>query len=598
MQVCLHDARTSEWRRFLDPEFIIEAGETRELARALDRLDAAVAEQRWFIAGFLTYEAAAGIDHACKVRPRESRLPLAWFAVCRRADPVPGPQAQRHPADIAWRAELGPDAHAERVARTRALIGAGDTYQLNLTYRLRAQLELPPETLLEQLLAGQGGRYGGLIETREWAIASASPELLFERDGDRVRSRPMKGTAARGHDGETDANARAALARSAKDRAENLMITDMLRNDLGRIALPGTVSVPALFDIEPYPSMWQMTSEVTARSAASIGGLLRALFPGASITGAPKLNSMRLLRDLERSARGIYTGTVGFVLPDGRAQFNVAIRTAEIDLPSGHARYGVGGGIVWDSDAGNEWSESLLKARPLPGRILFPDPPQPARRRSAPAPAAQPALLETLAWTPKDGFRRLRAHLDRLAESARALGHATCADAAAAALSRAASAWRTPRRVRLIVAPDGAISVTDASLDPLPAPYRLRLTDAPSSRAEQGPHHKTTDRAGYDHWLARAHPDHDALLWNEHGELTESCIANVALAFGDTLLTPPSRCGLLPGLERAALLAAGTLREAVLTVDDLAAADGVFLCNSVRGLWEAVLQGDVPGRRA
>lgn len=601
LHIQLSDAHTGGWRRFLDVDHVLEARSAEAVPPLLARLDAAVAERRWAIAGFLSYEAAAGVDSAMAVLPSESQLPLAWFACCRRSAPADAPAARRHAADIDWRPELEAADHAERIGHAREWVAAGETYQLNLTYRLRGRPCLSPMSLLEHLLCGQGGRYGGLVDTPEWAVVSASPELLLERQGQTVRSRPMKGTWPRGPDAQQDTRYRDELAGSAKNRAENLMITDMIRNDLGRVATPGSVRVPELFAVEPYPAMWQMTSEVSAHSHAGVGALLTALFPGASITGAPKVRSTQLIRRLERSPRGIYSGSLGFVLPDGRMQFNVAIRTAEIDHRSGRASYGVGGGIVWDSDPAEEWRESLLKARPLPGRVIT----EGTQSRRQPrhlssvvrAESSTPSLLETLAWTPDEGYRSRTAHLERITASARVLGHAVSRHGIEASLTAASRDWHTPRRVRLTVSPSGEIEVQDQPLTALPAPWRIRLTAEPASRAGAGPFHKTTARADYDRWLAWARPAHDALLWNEHGELTESCIANLVLEFDGTRLTPPLRCGLLPGLERAALLAAGAIEEAVLTLEDLQAADRVWLCNSVRGLWPAVLESPIRSER-
>ena len=345
------------------------------------------------------------------------------------------------------------------------------------------------------------------------------------------------------------------------------MIVDMVRNDLGRIASTGSVHVPHLFEVERYPTVWQMTSTVEAASPAGLTELFAALFPCASITGAPKVSTMRIIAGLETAPRRVYTGAIGFVAPDGRAQFNVAIRTVLIDRRRGQAEYGVGGGIVWDSTAGDEYEECRIKARLLT---------QPRPR----SPCSKACL-----WTPAGGLALIDGHLRRLGEACEYFGYPHDAPAVRRLLDDAVRTLPAePHKLRLLLHRDGRLecSATPLSAAPSPDPVRLRLALAPVSAANPFLYHKTTHRQVYTDARRGLPPDCEALLWNERGELTESETANLVLSLDGRLLTPPVACGLLPGVLRADLLARGEIAEAILTPADLARADEIFLINSVR----------------
>jgi para-aminobenzoate synthetase/4-amino-4-deoxychorismate lyase len=401
-------------------------------------------------------------------------------------------------------------------------------------------------------------------------IASASPELFFEREGTLVRARPMKGTAPRGLDLEDDAAAAAALRASDKDRAENLMILDMLRNDLGRVADVGSVEVGSLFEIERYPTLLQMTSTVTARSAAPLSSLLEALFPCASVTGAPKASTMRLLARCERTPRGVYTGAIGWAAPDGRASFNVAIRTAVADRERGTLSFGTGSGIVADSVAARERDECLLKARVLEEEPF--------------------ALLETLALLPGEGPRSLARHLVRVARSAEYFSIPLDGPALQARLRDLAARESGPRRVRVLVNANGQATIAVADLPPPPSrPLRVGFAREAVVSSDRWLRHKTTRRAVYARALASRPDCEDVLLWNERGEVTEASVASVVFALEGREVTPPLSCGLLPGVERGRLLAAGELHERVVRRDELLPGCRFWLVSSLRGRREAVL---------
>jgi para-aminobenzoate synthetase/4-amino-4-deoxychorismate lyase len=374
----------------------------------------------------------------------------------------------------------------------------------------------------------------------------------------------MKGTRPRHPDPTIDRDLAEELISSEKDRAENTMIVDMARNDLGRVADVGSVDTTALHTIESYPTVHQLTSTVVADTDASIAEIFAATFPGASITGAPKIATSRLITELETSPRGIYTGAVGLIEPGGDAEFNIAIRTAWVDRRTGLATYGVGGGIVWDSNETAEWEEAHDKARVL-------------HRATRPF-----RLLETLGWDPGAGPILLDRHLHRLGESAAHFGF----DCDIEEVRRRLGAVRadTARRIRVLLAPDGALEVQ--VLDPpVPGndPWLLALDSFPVASDDEFLRHKTTRRDRYDEARARFPDADDVVLWNERGEVTETTIANLVVETDGEALTPAASSGLLPGTLRAELLANRRIREAVLTLDDLHRADKIWAINSLRG---------------
>lgn len=550
----------------------------------LEAVEAAVANGAW-AAGYLAYEAAQALDPGLATHAPDDSMPLAWWGVFSPPDEVAPPAPPADALRLAWRPRLDEAEYRRALAAIHDAIAAGDTYQANFTFRFEAPLvardcahrTTDAEALFAALCHAQHSRYAAFLELGSQAVASASPELFLRRDGRRLLARPMKGTARRGRWPADDAARRDEL-RSAKNRAENLMIVDMTRNDLGRVAAVGSVRVRSLFGVETYPTVHQQVSTIEAQSDAGFVELLTALFPCASITGAPKASTMKILRRLEATPRGVYTGAIGYLAPDRRIQLSVAIRTVVVDRGRGVARYGTGGGIVWDSDAGAEWAEAHTKALVL----------------TAGRPAIE--LLETLRWRPRSGFFLRAGHLDRLVASATYFdlpGASRLRAAAEATLDRLDARLRSDgadrQRVRLRYVPsaDPADGLR-VDAEPFPCVGRRPWTLAVDSAHPVDPDdvflfHKTTRRAVYEDAAAR-HPDaDDVLLVNRRGELTESTRANLVVRRHDRLLTPPLESGLLPGVYRQALLARGRLHEAVLRPADLATADAIFLVNSLRG---------------
>jgi para-aminobenzoate synthetase/4-amino-4-deoxychorismate lyase len=545
------------------PQRTLVARTVDEVLPLLVEVEREAGSGRWAV-GHLAYEAAPAFDGALRtLAPGPG--PLAAFGIFE------GPST---PAPAAGAATLGPltpetsrGEHARDVARIRDALAAGAAYQVNLTFRLRGSFAGDPFALYDRLRAAQGRCHGACIVAGGRALVSASPELFFERRGGLLRARPMKGTRPRGRFGEEDDARADELQRSPKERAENVMIVDLVRNDAGRIALPGGVRVPELFAVERYRTVLQMVSTVEARlrPGTPLAAVFGAIFPCGSVTGAPKVAASELIARLERSPRGAYCGAIGVVQPGGDAVFNVPIRTLEIDLAAGVAACGVGGGITWGSEAGAEWEEAMAKAA-----FLAED-------------AGDAGLIETLRC---EGGRLplLERHLRRLAGSAAHLGLAVDVAEARRALLRAAEeGGGAPRRIRLL-ATEGRIELQSSPLPPTAAqPLPVVLARDPVSRRDVRLFHKTTAREPYDSRRREAPDAFDTLLWNEEGELTEFTIGNLVAELDGRRVTPPRGCGLLAGVMREELLARGEVRERVLRVDELPRAGRLWLVNAVRG---------------
>ncbi len=520
-----------------------------------------------WVVGWVSYEAAPAFDPAMPVHTA-GPLPLAWFAA------LDGPgnstwslASANHPYRVsAWQDITSATRFHNDFAAIHRAIEAGDTYQINYSTRLHANFSGDPLAYFLALHRAQPDGYCAYLGTDDWQIASASPELFFHWENGQLITGPVKGTCARSTDAQQDAALAQGLRNNPKEQAENLMIVDLLRNDLARISLPGSVKVPALFDIQGLPTLWQMVSRVHSQTRAdvSLNDVFQALFPCGSIIGAPKIQSMHIIRELETQPRGVYCGAIGVLRPGGAATFNVAIRT--VTLRGTHAECGVGGGFTWDSDASLEHHEFTVKRRFL-------------ERASMPF-----SLLETLRL--ENGHYWLEDwHWQRLARSAQHFHFPYSRASAQAALhtfaqQHAQGLWR----VRLLLAPDGQITIQGFPLaDDLSVP-RVTLASHPIDSQDEFLYHKTTQRAVYAPFEPTSPDVFDTLLWNERGELTEFTRGNVVVRLHGTDYTPPVHCGLLAGCLRDYNLAQGRLQEKVLTRADLAHAEAVYFINSVRGM--------------
>ncbi|HEV2510667.1 aminodeoxychorismate synthase component I [Bosea sp. (in: a-proteobacteria)] len=568
---------------FADPAEIVSATEPAAIAGAFARIEAGL-KRGLHAAGFLSYELGYAFEpRLAGLLPGEPRLPLLWFGLFEAPRSIAPAELDRAFAmrcpppldDLAF--GLDEAGHAVAVQRVLDYLHAGDAYQVNLTFPIRFRYPGDPLALYGALRASQPVAYGGIVATGEASILSVSPELFIETADGRAVTRPMKGTAARGVDAQADEAAKAALRADPKQRAENLMIVDLLRNDLSRISEQGSVEVPALFSVETYPGFHTLTSTVTSRlrPGLSLFEQMQALFPCGSVTGAPKLRAMEIIRELEAAPREIYTGSLGMIAPNGDLGFNVAIRTATL-LPGGEGVYGVGGGIVVDSRPAEEYAECRLKARVLTDL------------------AEDYGLIETLRWS--RGYVRLALHLERLAASATALGFRFDREQLLGQLGEIEVSFSVEeeRRVRCELRRDGTLQITTAPM-PIPADNALRIAIA-SHRVDAGDpflRHKTTRRMIYERAFAEAAAQgcDDALLLNRQGFVTETSRSTIFVERDDVQLTPPLGHGLLPGVLRRELIETGAAREAPLRLDDLRQAGRWFVGNSLRGLQRAEIAG-------
>ncbi len=578
---------------YLNPVRELVANAPEDVGALLHALEEAVASGL-HVAGYMSYECGHGLLPLGPAKTEPEALPLAWFGVYRAPvvfhhamGQVEGklPEAPGNDADVdtslpfAERVALEISEHDyhKKIHRIQEYIRDGDTYQVNWTDRVRVQTRLDAAAAYATLLRQQPVAYAAWLNIHGRRILSLSPELFFAIDGDTITTRPMKGTLARGLDAAGDTEAAARLQADEKNRSEHVMIVDLLRNDLGRICTPGTVQVQAMFSVERYATLLQMTSTIRGRLRAdlSYAEIFSSLFPSGSITGAPKIRTMQIIGELERRPRGVYTGAIGHIAPGGRATFNVAIRTLVLE-ENGAAQMGVGGGIVADSNAAGEYQECLLKAAFL--------------TRNRP----EFSLIETMLLQQGE-LRWLEMHLDRLAASADYFAFDMDRAAVARQLQTHCSALRIerPYRVRLLLNENGAASITSAPLEPDTWRGHIRISAERTDSKNVFLRHKTTQRALYERELANARADglDEVIFLNERGEVTEGAISNLFLVRKERWLTPPQACGVLPGVYRRHLLETRPgAEECVLTLDDFRCADAVYFCNALRGLRKVDMQ--------
>ena len=566
--VLLDDARPggAGARLYRDPVGIVRAETPGDVEAAIGELRAA-RKRGLHAAGYLTYDAGAGFE------PRAAALagkrPCLWFGLFERFESVSPAELLPHPAG-AWagapRPGIGRARYEAQFVRVAELIAAGDIYQANLTFRAQVPFAGSPQALYALLRGRAAAGYGALVATGEQWLLSLSPELFFALEGGKLTARPMKGTAVRDADPARDRAAAQGLAADPKQRAENLMIVDLMRNDLARVARAGSVAVPQLFEVEHYPTVHQMVSTVTATLADGLDALdaLAALFPCGSITGAPKLRAMEIIAEVEEDARGVYTGSIGRLDADGDAMFNVAIRTLALDGEG--ATLGLGSGVVADSSAAEEWTECLAKgAFVTAGEKPF-------------------DLIETMRFDPDAGLALLERHLARMKASANVFGFEFDRHAARNELQAATFRLRAPARVRLLLSPSGAIAIGIAPLPETPeGPVKVAIRSLQVAPDDFRLAHKTSRRSCY----PRVPGAFETLYTDAQGYLTEGSFTSIFVRNADgVLVTPPLARGLLPGVLRAELLASGRAVEGDLTPRDLE--NGFFIGNAVRGLVSAV----------
>ncbi|MBC1307716.1 aminodeoxychorismate synthase component I [Listeria booriae] len=549
---------------FSSPEAIIQTDNIEEVTERMQQVEQAI-DLGYYVAGYVGYEAAPAFNkHLQTFAP--GKMPLLWFGVFREMREVAQSEAPiLQPPKLDWQPTTDYASYAKGIRFIRDQIAAGNTYQTNYTIRLESAFAEDDENFYEQLKVAQQADYSAYLSTGRFHILSASPELFFHWKDGVIKTKPMKGTARRGMTQRDDAKARDWLSASAKNQAENVMIVDLLRNDLGQIAKPGTVKVPHLFDVERYPTVWQMTSTVTAETLPDIHltAIFEALFPCGSITGAPKVKTMELITQAETSPRNVYCGAIGYVTPDKEAIFNVPIRTVVVDTEEKTAEYGVGGGIVWDSRSGAEYEEVQAKAALLTTYL------------------PKFELLESLRLE-NGHYSRTDLHLQRIENSANYFGftwniHAAKQSLATFAEEHPNDIWK----VRLLVQKDGTAAVEGSLVISDPIMWTAHFADKSVNSTNPFLYHKTTHRTMYE---KRRRIDYDeTLLWNERGEITEFINGNLVAEIDGELVTPAQSSGLLGGVMRQTLLADGTITERVLHRNDLLQATKIWLTNSVRG---------------
>ncbi|MDD3927628.1 MAG: aminodeoxychorismate synthase component I [bacterium] len=564
---------------FRDAVEVISCHELLQVEAALARAEEALSQGYW-LAGYLAYEAGyaferiegASLPNMPLIRLGVYDSPAGYCYPVAGADKAPVERI----AGIEMHFNLSQERYAADLARIKELIASGDTFQINYTGLLNFDYAGSPAELYNCLRQAQPVPYSAFMRCDSLDILSFSPELFFRLRQDRITCKPMKGTARRGRTVAEDEAVAAWLTTDPKSRAENVMIVDLMRNDLGRICRPGSISVPDLFGVERHPTLWQMTSSVEGRLRrdVSLPDIIKALFPCGSVTGAPKVRSMQIIADLERQARGIYTGTIGWISPQREGAFSVAIRTIGLDRRTGRGEMGIGSGIVWDSDTEDEYRECLLK-----GRFLT---------------SAQPEfqLLETMLWEREVGFVLLSEHLQRLEASAGYFDFPFDRERIAAELAVAVEqCFSLRQRVRLLLAQDGSVSVISSALPGMTLAGTMSavtLSDVTIDSNDIFLYHKTTNRGLFDREAeaCRKRGYHETIFLNERGELTQGAISNLFLQLDGKLYTPPVECGLLPGVTRKRMLDDGTAAERVLYPGDLKTAEKVILTNAVRGCIE------------
>jgi len=565
---------------FAKPLQLLVAHTLAEVRGVIDAAHAAALAGNWCV-GYLAFESAPAFDAAFTVHSQTAQ-PLAWFAVYDQALPWPDPAAADVTVD--WHATLARDRFDAALARIHAAIGAGDLYQVNYTAQLHGALRDVPDSdtaacgpaLFAALQRAQPGGYAAYLDTGAFGqILSVSPELFFDwRDGG-LLARPMKGTAARGSNPQDDAQRAADLRASPKERAENVMIVDLLRNDMSRVALPHSVQVQRLFHTQALPSVWQMTTDVLARTRpdCTLWDVLAALFPCGSVTGAPKVQAMRMIHALEPEARGVYCGALGVLRPGGAATFNVPIRTVTLRADADdrvQARCGIGSGITFDAQPQGEWQEWQHKQAFV-------------QRASSPF-----ELLETLRL--QDGVAPRRdAHLARMCLAAAHFGMPWDTARVQAALNNLANVHpKGSWRVRLLLDARGQARCEAFALPADPPQVRLQLADRAFAQAHsEFTRFKTTRRAHYDAFTPTYPAVFDTILWNEDGYITECTRGNIAVLRDGVWTTPPASCGLLAGVGRARYLAEGRMTEGLVRVDELPNVQGLAFINSLRGWVDA-----------
>ena len=571
--IFLDDQLTNTQRYYTDPVDILIADDPGDIDDIFAKLTQ-YHQEGYFIAGYLSYDLGYVFEDALSHRLAPKRpTPLLNFGIFKtfeRQAPTQLLYSSQAP-DLTLTPLWSEAEYSKRFSQVMDYIRAGDVYQINLTFPMTGPYDGPAHSLYAAFRHRQKGRYGGVVHLGNAPdIISLSPELFFRKEGRDMSMRPMKGTRPRSANSQIDEELRLNMRNDVKSQAENLMIVDLLRNDLSRISEPGSVKVPELFALETYETLHQMTSRVVSKLTPDIDmkSIFQNLFPCGSVTGAPKIRAMEIIDDLETTPRGAYCGALGYIDPNGDACFNVGIRT--LTLSGKRLTYNVGSGLVYDSQAQDEYHECLLKADVL---------------------SQPPAdIIETCLWTPKDGIVRGKAHKARMMKSAKALGY-PFSPAQYDALIDGIKAKETSQHIRITLSAEGDLNLSQKYFVSLDRP-KIMVSPHKLSKQVQYSKHKISRRNFYDEERERLKAltgIDEVIFLNESGKLCEGSFTSIFIEKDGKLLTPALKTGILPGVLRAELLRSKKARTADLTEDDLLGAKNIYIGNSMRGLMPAAL---------
>jgi len=572
---------------FLNPELVISIDRIEHVPGLFSKIER-YCNEGFFAAGYIGYECGYHFENIATRASLTSSMPLAWFGIYRQPlifnheagelEETPVPPLRNIDASAYslqnCSLRISEAEYVKKIAAIKAYIAAGDTYQVNFTDKYTFDFSGSPVACFASLREKQKVSYSAFINADGKHILSFSPELFFTMSGNKISTRPMKGTSRRGRNLAEDDALKLWLQNDEKNRSENLMIVDLLRNDIGRISEIGSVEAKEMFSVEKYETLFQMTSTVegTLRQGLSLYEIFRSIFPSGSVTGAPKIRTMQIIHEMEEQPRGVYTGAVGFFSPKKEAVFNVAIRTILLDGEKGEM--GVGGGIVFDSDPVREYEECTLKADFLTQqRVEF-------------------QLIESILWD--RGFQLLNYHMERLQASAEYFNFTFHKEEIFRKLKYYSEqlTMEAPNKVRLLLGADGAITLDSQLLTEKSQTSKILFSHEKTSSKERFLYHKTTRRELYEKEYARASElgFADAIFLNEKGEVTEGAISNIFIEKNSKLYTPPVECGLLPGVFRRHILETDAMAsEKILFPDDLEQADAIYVCNAIRGMRRVVL---------
>jgi para-aminobenzoate synthetase/4-amino-4-deoxychorismate lyase len=555
---------------FINPVEVLETYDLESVKSIFNKVQDYIDHDEFYIAGFISYEAATAFDTSLQTQRSSSSIPLVWLTVFEQVENLEFLTKNTETPILNWELNITEEEYLESFNYVQNQITQGNTYQVNLTSLYKSNDITDSFVLYRDLVFEQRGSYNSYVDTDKFSIISVSPELFFSLKDKNLTTKPMKGTIQRGRTLREDTRNYNLLNNSAKDKSENLMIVDLIRNDLGRIAKYGTVKTPDTFSVQRLKTLWQMTSEITCELNSEMGlfEIFQALFPCGSVTGAPKASTMKIIKDTEPEGRGLYCGAIGYIVPKDspmESRFSVAIRTVVLDKKTNSAYYGSGGAITFDSDMKSEFAE--LKAK---SNILLP--------KNMPS-----GLFETMRFELSKGIIHLERHLKRLMYSLEYFGIDFKESAIRDSIDQYCCEMKETMRIRLDVDRYGKHKMNAQKFNDTDEVRKVILHDEPIYSNNIFNFHKVADRSLFENIKRHWQSYNDVILYNERGHVTQSLMANVVVLLNDNWVTPPIECGLLPGIYREVLLERGDIIEGIITVEDFFTAEAIALINSLRG---------------